>query len=67
MKNYETARPQDYQRVLVINAKDKRTAILFNLLGLVIMAVVLFLSALPLMISRVTAKQLFDLRSPSDI
>lgn len=67
MKNYETSRPQDYQRVLVINAKDKRTAILFNLLGLVIMAVVLFLSALPLLISRVTAKQLFDLRSPSDI
>ena len=67
MKNYEPARPQGYQRVLVINAKDKRTAILFNLLGLVIMAVVLFLSSLPLLISRVTAKQLFDLRSPSDI
>jgi hypothetical protein len=67
MKNFEKYRPENYQRVLLINAKDKRTVILFNVLGFVILAAVILIAALPLMISHVTAKELFALRAPSDI
>jgi hypothetical protein len=67
MKNFEKYRPEGYQKVLVINAKDKRTAILFNVLGFIILAAVLAVAALPLIFSKITAKELFALKSPNDI
>lgn len=50
-KNFEKELPEGYKQVLYINAKDVKFGILFNLIGLVIMAAVMALAILPLGLS----------------
>ena len=47
-KNFEKELPANYREVLHINAKNAKFGIIFNLLALVILAVVMFVAFIPL-------------------
>ena len=52
--NFERELPQGYKQVKYINAKDKKFGLIFNLIALVVLAVVMIVAILPLYLNEVS-------------